>query len=91
MIGRIFTFTWALVMIISFLVAYSTPQKAALITINSLGEANLELGLILLGLPLMILDFVSDLKSCAAARSSRPACSLFRSETLPTEGKHGKR
>jgi len=90
-LGRIFTLTWALVMIITFFTAYLSPEKAAIVTINDYGEANLELAMIFLGLPLMLWNFVLDLKICAAARSSRPACSIFRSKTLPTEGKHGKR
>lgn len=90
-LGRIYAFSWALVMIITFFIAYSSPEKAALVTINDYGEANLELALIILGFPLMIYNFVLDLKICAAARSSRPACSLFRSKTLPLEAKHGRK
>ncbi len=74
-------------MIITFLLAYSSPYKATIVTIDERGEADLELIFILLGLPLMLYNMVSDLKICAAARSSRPACSLFRSKTPPFEGK----
>jgi len=91
LIGRIFTFSWALVMIITFFVAYLSPAKAAIVTIDQYHEANIELVMIILGLPLMLYNFVLDLKICAAARSSRPACSIFRSKTPPLEVKHGIR
>jgi len=90
-LGRIYSFALSLVLIGTFLIAYGAPGQEIFITVNDYGEADLELFLVILGAPLMIWNFVSDLKSCAAARSSRPACSLFRSEPLLLRGKHGKR
>jgi len=42
------------VLFLTFLVAYSDPRKKVLITINTCGEANLELLVLTLALPFII-------------------------------------
>jgi hypothetical protein len=90
-LGRIVAFALSIVLIITFLAAWIAPGQEITIQINRYGEAELELMFLTLGLPLLIWNLIQDLKICAAARSSRPACSLFRSHTTLLEGKHGKR
>lgn len=49
--GEIAVFAAYLCMVSTFLVAYVHPSRSALVAVNGLGEANLELLLILVSLP----------------------------------------
>lgn len=41
--------------IVTFLIAYTNPSKTVLVGINLLGEANIELGLLVYSLPMAII------------------------------------
>ena len=49
-IGVAYAGTTALLMFYTFVLAYFTEQKAVLVTINSFGEANVEIVLFVLGI-----------------------------------------
>jgi len=88
LLGSLFGFTWAMVYAITFLVAFFSPTKDALFSINLYGEAHLEFIWLLLGLPLVIWNFLEDVKNCGArpTGAARPP-SLHQKRGL----KHQKR
>lgn len=63
--GLCYLMSTAVMMTITFLAAYLNPDKSINVTINSYGEANFELGLILLGsiaATILFIQLIRDIK-----------------------------
>jgi len=58
-LGHVFMFSWSLVIIWIFLLAYVSADKAVTIFINLFGEAHLEFVLVLVVFPIMAYTMVS--------------------------------
>ena len=81
---KIFTVLWLmgmyLTLMLTFIVAYDSPQKAVRITINSYQEANMEMAMLMgalfastIGAGLLILDARKDFMERNARLASRNA------------------
>ena len=58
-LGHVFMFSWSLVIIWTFLLAYISQDKAVTIFINLFGEAHLELVLVIGVFPVMVYTMAS--------------------------------
>jgi len=65
LIGMIMLIACTTSLVITFIIAYLSPTKMVIVDINSLGEADLELALFLLTIPLMLYVFIDHLKEAS--------------------------
>lgn len=78
-LGSAFSFLCVLIVVGTFLAAYTAPGREILITIDRSREMIFELIFIACGLPLAIANFAQDLISCGMDRSPRSISSLISS------------